>query len=456
MATTKTPAKKPAAKKAAKKATKTTVAPKVAKKAAKKTAKKATKKATKKAAKKKGGKASSPLLQAKGMLKDALKTTEWQTNLDPKQAKQSQEVLSTGSVVINHLIGGKLNAHGVAPCPGIPKGRILNLYGKEGSGKTTLALEASAETIRNGGTVCYIDWEHEIVPEYAMALGVPIGDESRFMLCQPDTLDEGVIILWTMASAGVDLIVLDSVGAGVPKAYFEKSIKETADQGRVGMNAAVWSAFLPKLKGRIRRTGTAIIGISQIRDAINTMGYGEKFTVQGGKAWKFYSAVRMRLQPMGIEKASEYSAVINKSADRVVGSKIKVKLDKCKVSPQQGNEEMFYIRYGEGIDDLRSFIEIGIAHKLIRKKGAWYYWVDPEGEEHGKQGMEKFRALFSENAAFQKILQKQVLPYLGAAGTPGDDIDEEEFSPESFQNSEELKEILGALSGSDEPVDQIP
>lgn len=444
MATSKKTTKKTGAKKTAKKATK------------KKAAKKTTKKATKRTTKGKGGKASSPLLQAKGMLKDALKTTDWQADLDPKRAKQSQDVLSTGSIVINHLIGGKLNQFGVAPCPGVPKGRILNLYGKEGSGKTTIALETSAETIRNGGTVCYIDWEHEIVPEYAMALGVPIGDESKFMLCQPDTLDEGVAILWTMASAGVDLIVLDSVGAGVPKAYFEKSIKETADQGRVGMNAAVWSAFLPKLKARINKTGTTIIGISQIRDAINTTGYGDKFTVQGGKAWKFYSAVRMRLQPIGTEKASEYSAVVNKTADRVVGSKIKVKLDKCKVSPQQGNEEIFYIRYGEGIDDLRSLIEIGIAHKLIRKSGSWLYWIDPEGTEMGKQGMEKFRGMFSENAELQKILQKQVLPYLGAAGTPGGEPDDEDelFGGDAFQNNEELKEILGAISGDtpDEPA----
>jgi recombination protein RecA len=427
---------------------KKTAKKKTAKKAAKKTAKKAAKKTAKK-----GGKASSPLLQAKSMLQDALKHTEWQTDLDPKRAKQSLEVLSTGSIVINHLIGGKLNAHGVAPCPGVPRSRILNLYGKEGSGKTTLALETSAETIRNGGTVCYIDWEHEIVPDYAMALGVPIGDPSKFMLCQPDTLDEGVAILWTMASAGVSLIVLDSVGAGVPKAYFEKSIKETAEMGRLGMNAAVWSAFLPKLKARISRTGTTLIGISQIRDSVNTTGYGDKFTVQGGKAWKFYSAVRMRLQPIATEKASEYSAVINKAADRVVGSKIKVKLDKCKVSPQQGNEEIFYIRYGEGIDDLRSLIEIGIAHKLIRKSGSWFEWTDPNGENFRHQGMENFRGAFANDANLQKILQKQVLPYLGAAEGSGDDADDEDelFGGDSFQNDAELKEILGAISGEDPP-----
>lgn len=444
MATTKKTSKKKAAKKVAKKTAK------------KKTAKKASSKGGKKTSSK-GGKASSPLLQAKGMLKDALKTTEWQVDLDPKEARQSQPVLSTGSTVINLLISGKANDHGILPCPGLPKGRITNVYGKEGSGKTTFALETAAETIRNGGTVGYIDWEHEIVPSYAMALGVPIGDDSKFMLCQPDTLDEGVAILWTMASAGVDLIVLDSVGAGVPKAYYEKAIKDTAEQGRVGMNAAVWSAFLPKLKARITKTKTTIIGISQIRDAINTMGYGDNFTVQGGKAWKFYSALRIRFQPMGTEKSSEYSAIVNKSADKVVGVKVKAKLDKCKVSPQQNNETMFYIRYGQGIDDLRSLIEIGIAHKLVKKSGSWFEWIDPDGESHRYQGMEKFRGAVADNPSLSRRLEKQVLPYLGSSGGEGDDLEEDDeeelFGGDSFQNDEELKEILSSISTTGDEED---
>jgi recombination protein RecA len=436
-------------------AKKKTTTKKTAKKVAKKGASGAKEKSTKKTPSSKGS-ASSPLLQAKGMLKDALKSTEWQVDLDPKQARKSQEVLSTNSTVINLLISGPANEYGVLPCPGLPKGRITNLYGKEGSGKTTLALETAAETIRQGGTVCYIDWEHEIVPSYALALGVPIGDDSKFLLAQPDTLDEGVAILWTMASAGVDFIVLDSVGAGVPKAYYEKAIKDTAEQGRVGMNAAVWSAFLPKLKARITKTQSTVLGISQIRDSINTMGYGDNFTVQGGKAWKFYSALRIRLQPMGTEKASEYSAIVNKSADRVVGVKVKAKLDKCKVSPQQNNETMFYIRYGHGIDDLRSLIEIGIAHKLVKKSGSWFEWLDPNGESHRYQGMEKFRGAFASDPKLHKILEKQVLPYLGSSGSShDDDLDDEDelFGADSFQNDEELKEILSSISTPSEDED---
>lgn len=401
--------------------------------APKKTAKK-----TKKTSSKKSSKSSSnPLAMARDMLNSALKSTDWEANLDPNGLKESQPHLNSGSIVINHLIGGKPNQHGVAPCPGLPKGRILNLYGHESSGKTTLALEASAATCKDGGTVCYIDWENEIVPEYAAALGVPIGDPERFMLCQPDTLDDGIAILWTMANAGVDLIVLDSVGAGVPKAFFEQKISEQAEQGRIGKNASVWSQFLPKLKGRINRTGSTIIGISQIRSSISTMGYGDNITVQGGNAWKFYSAVRMKLQRIKTEKASEYSALSNKSDDRVVGAKIRAKLDKCKVSPQQGNQEEFYIRWGEGIDDLRSLIEIGIAHNLIRKKGAWLYWVDPNGDEHSGQGMEKFRGMFSQDEKLHKILEKQVKPFMAVQASGK--------QQKNSEDSEELEEILSEI-----------
>lgn len=409
---------------------------------AKKTSKKApavkTTSKTKKATGSKG-----KLGQVRDLVSKALKSDDWETNLDPNLLTQSQPHLSTGSMILDYLIGGKPNSRGIAPCPGLPKGRILNLYGHEGAGKSTVALEASAETCRNGGVVGYIDWEHEIVPEYAHALGVPIHDPDQFLLSQPDTLDDGIAILWTMASAGVDLIVLDSVGAGVPKKFFEKSIAETADQGRVGANAAAWSAFLPKLKGRITKTNSTVIGISQIRDAINTMGYGEQITVQGGRAWKFYSALRMKLQRVKTEKASAHSVLTNKTEERVTGAIIKAKLEKCKVSPQQGNEELFYIRWGEGIDDLRSMIEIGAAHRVIRKEGSWIAWTQPDGEELRLQGMEKFRRAMKD-PGLQKALQRQIKPYM--AGASADENEPEELFDEGMVDDLELAEILGSIS----------
>jgi len=387
--------------------------------------------------------------QVRALVSQALKSSDWEANLDPKSLRQSQPHLPTGSMIIDYLIGGKPNIHGVPPCPGLPKGRILNLYGHEGAGKTTIALTAAATTIRNGGVVGYIDWEHEIVPDYALSLGVPIGDPDKFMLCQPDTLDDGIAILWTMASAGVDLIVLDSVGAGVPKALFEKAIKDTADQGRVGMNAAVWSQFLPKLKARINKTQSTVIGISQIRDAINTMGYGDKTTVQGGKAWKFYSALRMKLQRISSEKANSYSSLTNKSEERVTGALIKAKLDKCKVSAQQGNEETFYIRWGEGIDDLRSMIEIGIAHRVIKKSASWVSWIKPDGSELSLQGVEKIRAALAADPKLQKALLQQIQPHMagGQGATEAPEGEEDLFDEEIVNDDQELADILGSISG---------
>jgi recombination protein RecA len=414
------------------------------KKAAKKTTKK---KATKRTSKKSSKKSTSKLGEMKAIVTQALKNEDWKANLDPGMAKRSMPHYPTGSIIIDHLIGGKPNKWGVPPCPGVPKGRILNLYGHEGSGKTTLALTMAAEVIKNGGCVLYIDWEHAIAPEYALELGVPIGDEDRFMLAAPDTLDEGLTLMWVAASKGVELIVLDSVGAGVPKKFYEKSISELGEQGRIGLNAAVWSQFLPKVKGRIAKTGTSIIGISQMRSNINAMGYGEQFTVQGGKSWRYFSALRMKLQRIKTEKSTDYSALTNKSEERVTGAVIKAKLDKCKVSPQQGNEEKFYIRWGEGIDDLRSLIEIAKAHGLVRKSGAWLYWTDPEGEEHGKQGMERFRAMFAEDERYQKVLERQVQPYIASNGSPVLDDDDE---LDGEDTSAELAEIMGSISNLNE------
>ena len=387
-----------------------------------------------------------PLMQAAAAVKASLKTEEWLVELDAKSMTKSVPHLPSGSMVINYLIGGKPNEAGIAPCPGIPRGRIMNLYGHEGSGKTTLALTVAAQTIRDGGTVLYIDWENEIVPGYAKALGVPIEDPTKFHLAQPETLEEGLAILWTYASAGVSLIVLDSVGAGVPRAYFEKSIKETGDQQRVGANAAAWSQFLPKLRNRTQKTNTTIIGISQIRDSINTMGYGDQITVQGGKAWKFYSALRMKLQRVKTEKTTEYSNLTNKTEDRVVGAIIKAKLDKCKVAASQGNEERFYIRWGEGIDDIRSVMDIATSHNIIDKKGSWLEWRKPDGDSIRLQGAEKMRAALKADPSLIRILEDQIKPHMAGKNLEVEEVTENYGDLEDGQMDEDVKDMIESIS----------
>jgi recombination protein RecA len=433
-------------------------AKKTAKTAAKKTAKKTSsastaKKTTKKVAKKKTANKTAnknPLKAAREFLNKQLKKTDWKADLDTSQLTGSIPHFKSGSLILDHLIGGKANENGIPPCPGIPKGKIFNLYGHEGSGKTTVALTAAASVIEAGGTVCYIDWENEIVPKYAKALGVPIDDEDKFVLSQPETLEEGCSVLWGMAGHGVDLIVLDSVGAGVPAALMEKSVKEVAEGGRLGANAAIWSKFLPKVKRLITRSETTIIAISQLRSAVNVMGYGEQFTVQGGKAWRFYSALRMHLKAIGKDKTNIYDPLTNKTVERVVGVKTRARLEKCKVSPQQGNEEVFYIRWGKGIDDLRSLMEIGMAHKIVKKSGSWYAWTDPEGEDHSYQGLEKLRVFFEKNPQAAKVLERQITPYMAGSGsgdTFGDeaDIPEDDFNPDNFADDPDL---AGILSGN--------
>lgn len=321
--------------------------------------------------------------------------------------------ISTGSDVVDYLIGGEPNKQGIAPCPGFPRGRVTQIWGHESAGKTTLALEAVAACCAAGGTTVYIDWENDIVPDYAHALGVPITDSSKFLLLQPDTLEDGIKFAMAYATAGVDLIVFDSVGAAVTRRIAERDALDVAEQSKVAELQSVWSQELPNIKGTIARSGTAIVGISQVRANMNT-GPGAKTKPQGGNAWKFYAAVRLELRRVQNEKAREHNALTHKTDERVVGGIIKCKAVKCKVSRSQGREEIFYIRWGDGIDNVRTMIEIASAHGIIKKGGAWYTWADCPGGPLKMQGSEKMRAHMLENADHYEALRARVIPMLGS------------------------------------------
>jgi protein RecA len=269
---------------------------------------------------------------------------------------------------------------------------VANGFVVHNCGKTTLALTLAASVCKQGGTVVFIDYENAISIAYAAALGVPVADKSRFMLAQPDTLEDGFKIIYAMASAGVDLIVIDSIGAAIPKDVAEISLDEMGKQQRVGLLAQKWSQFLPLMRSCLKKTGAACFAIAQIRDAINTMGHGDSTTVQGGRAWKFYPDLRLKLARIQQETSKQYNAVTHAVEDQKTSGKIKVTIEKCKISDAQGKEGIFYIRYGSGIDDLRSLIEIGIAHGVIKKGGAWYVWTRPDGSEIKTQGLDKLGA----------------------------------------------------------------
>ena len=364
--------------------------------------------------------------------------------------KASLPHVSSGSIVIDHLIGGIPNSFGVAPCPGFPRARVSQIWGHEGAGKTTLALSAAAQVCKAGGSVLYIDWENDIVPDYAMALGVPITDESKFELLQPDNLEDGIKYALIYAAAGVDLIVFDSVGSAIPRRLTDRDFADAAEQGKIGEVQSIWSQELPNIKRVIARSGAAVIGISQIRAEIGNMGHGPSTKPQGGNAWKFYASVRLELRRVTYESSNEMNNLTHKVEAKVSGTVVKVKAVKCKMSRSQGREEIFYLRGGQGVDNIRSIMEIAIAHGIIKKGGPWFTWAKPDGSAVKQMGIEKMRNHMVENPADFSLLETIVRPLLGDGKAAKQFVEEEGYEPVIGEDepSQELED-LGAEAGVD-------
>jgi len=312
---------------------------------------------------------------------------------------------------------------------------------------TSIALSAAAQVCREGGTVLYIDWENDIVPDYAMALGVPVTDETKFELLQPDNLEDGIKYALIYAAAGVDLIVFDSVGAAIPRRLTDRDLNDAAEQGKVGEVQAVWSQELPNLKRIIARSGTAVIGISQIRAEIGKMGHGPSTKPQGGNAWKFYASVRLELRRVQYENTKEMNNLTHKVEDKVSGSVVKVKAVKCKMSRSQGREEIFYLRGGQGVDNIRSILEIAISHGFIKKQGAgWFTWTKPDGSAIKLQGIEKMRQHMVDNAADFKLIDSIVRPVLGSGESAKQFVEDEDYEPVVGED-EPQGDLMGEVSG---------
>jgi len=315
--------------------------------------------------------------------------------LDPKNAP-IHKYISTGSPLLDYLIGGNRVASGQRQCPGIPRGRIIEIYGPYGSGKTTVALETAVQCQEEGGTVCFLDFENALDPSYTQSLGVDFSEECWDLYC-PTTWEEGAEIISTLAEAGVDLIIVDSVSAMVPKHLHEKGMSE---QGQIGLLARLQSGFLRRLVPLLRRTGTSIIYLNQLRSRIKTSKYdpGPDEDTSGGVALKYYSSLRMSLKPLKTEYDTKHINELTGEEEKQPIARItRATITKTKVSAHQNHSSDIVIRFGEGIDSVRSIMDICEARKIIRKSGSWLKYFDGVGEELTFQGKEALRTHLVEN-----------------------------------------------------------
>lgn len=286
------------------------------------------------------------------------------------------KTISTGSLGLDIALG----------VGGLPCGRVVEIYGPESSGKTTLTLQVIAECQKNGGTAAFIDAEHALDPVYAKKLGVNV---EELLISQPDTGEQALEITdMLVRSGGIDLLVIDSVAALVPKAEIEG---EMGDQ-HMGLQARLMSQALRKLTGNIKRSNTLVIFINQIRMKIGVM-FGNPETTTGGNALKFYASVRLDIRRTGSVKKGE----------EIIGNEVRVKVVKNKIAPPFKTAD-FEVIYGEGISREGEIVNLGVEHGLIEKSGAWYSY----NGKHIGQGKENACAFLKENQNIFTTLDQQL------------------------------------------------
>ncbi|MEN9608179.1 MAG: hypothetical protein RLZZ06_110 [Actinomycetota bacterium] len=291
------------------------------------------------------------------------------------------ETIPTGSIALDAALG----------IGGLPRGRIIEIYGPESSGKTTLTLHAIANAQKNGGTAAFIDAEHALDPEYAKALGVDI---DSLLVSQPDTGEQALEIADMLVRSGaIDLIVVDSVAALVPRAEIEGEMGDS----HVGLQARLMSQALRKLTGGLNSTNTTMIFINQLREKIGVF-FGSPETTAGGKALKFYASVRLDIRRIETLK----------DGTEAVGNRTRVKVVKNKMASPFKQAE-FDIIYGTGISREGSLIDFGVDHDIVKKSGAWYTY---DGEQLG-QGKENARKFLVENEAIASEIEKKIKTKLG-------------------------------------------
>jgi len=314
------------------------------------------------------------------------------------------ESISTGSLGLDIALG----------IGGLPRGRVVEIYGPESSGKTTLTLSVIAQAQKTGGTCAFIDAEHALDPSYAQRLGVNVED---LLVSQPDTGEQALEIAdMLVRSAAIDVIVIDSVAALTPKAEIEG---EMGDH-HVGLQARLMSQALRKLTANIKRSNTMVVFINQIRMKIGVM-FGNPETTTGGNALKFYSSVRLDIRRIGAVKKGE----------EVLGNQTRVKVVKNKVAPPFQKAE-FDILYNEGISKEGELIDMGVEHQIVDKSGAWYSY---NGERIG-QGRDNVREFLRSNPDIASTIENVVRQKMGLDSLGSSDVSSPESAPAEVQSAE--------------------
>ncbi len=312
---------------------------------------------------------------------------------DRMNGAEGVEVISTGSISLDAALG----------VGGLPKGRVVEIYGPESSGKTTLALHAVAQAQKKGGLAAYIDAEHALDPEYARKLGVDI---ENLFISQPDSGEQALEIADQLVrSAALDIIVIDSVAALVPKAEIDGEMGDS----HVGLQARLMSQALRKMTATISKTNTCLVFINQIRMKIGVM-FGNPETTTGGNALKFYASVRLDVRSIQSIKGSTGDPLVAaKDEDAsVIGKKTKVKVVKNKVAPPL-KIATFDIMYGEGISRMGELIELGTQLEIIQKSGSWYSYKD----SRLGQGAENVKKLLNDNPELADEIEHQIRERVG-------------------------------------------
>ena len=306
------------------------------------------------------------------------------------------ETISTGSLSLDLELG----------IGGFPKGRIVEIYGPESSGKTTLALHALAESQKNGGTCAFIDAEHALDPVYAKKLGV---DTDNMLISQPDNGEQALEIADTLvSSSAIDLLVVDSVAALVPRAEIEGDMGDS----HMGLHARLMSQALRKLTGSIAKSNTLVIFINQIRQKIGIM-FGNPETTTGGNALKFYASIRLDIRRIGAIK----------DRDQIIGNQTKVKVVKNKLAPPFKTVE-FDIMYGEGISKTGEIVDLAVKHNIIDKAGAWYSY----NNDRIGQGRENVKIFLKDNPDVANSIENELRKKESDKNFSEDEITQEEVT----------------------------